>query len=441
LFADLSKTLHLLVHRIIYTDLNGEHRNLKAFFYSKEVGCEKPDFLVMDHALQHRSVSVATDEPLCIATLMSISLDAVLAAKEENRMAEVWKLLSEKYGGIPAHLIFSEEDKLPQKGFRWAIGSFLNAENTVAREVVTSLETRQSRWFGEQRGQITEDGLQVTFPGFRLHMNNEKDFNDGKPTHPWPGIEALPESQIFARAEDGKTWFSLTDTTFAMRTRHFSEEELERFLKERTSPLTNILAQGDVCLVAMDNADMGHTQAFLASDENASESSRPAFYKTEQDINVVELSGSSDRSHSLHIHIKRHVILTKLTPEVSRFWETVRDMAYRLRSDEKTAALLAIDRSVSIPSGESQAGPQGDILQEPQNEQEQKQKEAIDVLKQAMKDMMKETLKNDGELATVANTMWHGRQLEDDVWVLIGSFFYHDVVATALPSDQVWVVD
>jgi len=65
----------------------------------------------LDQALQYRSVSVMSDEPLCIATLLGLDISQVLKhSNHDDRMEEMWTLISEKFGGIPAGVAFFEDN-------------------------------------------------------------------------------------------------------------------------------------------------------------------------------------------------------------------------------------------------------------------------------------------------------------------------------------------
>ena len=106
-------------HKSILMDFVKEFMSIQSFFLNP------PTTLVplsqLDQSLHFRSVSVATDEPLCIGTLMSLDLRAILAVNpKDDRMQKVWELIANKRGGLPARIIFFEEPKIPVKGWRWA---------------------------------------------------------------------------------------------------------------------------------------------------------------------------------------------------------------------------------------------------------------------------------------------------------------------------------
>jgi len=69
---------------------------------------------LVESALRFRGVSVASDEALCIATLMQVDLSALTCIREEDhkdemrllRMKKVWELIATEHG-VPSSFIFS----------------------------------------------------------------------------------------------------------------------------------------------------------------------------------------------------------------------------------------------------------------------------------------------------------------------------------------------
>ena len=61
-----------------------------------------PNLGLLDRALSHRNTTVPSDEALCIATLMNLDIDRVLGMSGEDRMVQIWDLITEKNkGGFP----------------------------------------------------------------------------------------------------------------------------------------------------------------------------------------------------------------------------------------------------------------------------------------------------------------------------------------------------
>ena len=88
------------------------------------------DLSVIQSALQYRSTSVATDEPLCLSCLMGLDTDKILEAEPSERMAAFWSMCPR----IPRVLVFWQHTTLQQPGFRWAPKSFLGIESSAMSE-------------------------------------------------------------------------------------------------------------------------------------------------------------------------------------------------------------------------------------------------------------------------------------------------------------------
>jgi len=64
-------------------------------------------FKMLEIALLHRSLSVPSDEPLCIRTLMGLDIRRVIPLKEQYAtMREIWLMLAKRFNGIPASIVF-----------------------------------------------------------------------------------------------------------------------------------------------------------------------------------------------------------------------------------------------------------------------------------------------------------------------------------------------
>ena len=76
--------------------------------------------------LQHRSVTVPSDEPILIATLLALDVGKVLEKPLPDRMNALWRLLGVSPQGIPRDLPFHMGPKLSEPGLRWAPQSLLS---------------------------------------------------------------------------------------------------------------------------------------------------------------------------------------------------------------------------------------------------------------------------------------------------------------------------
>jgi hypothetical protein len=130
---------------------------LEIFFHADRINQPGPGLHSLNAALQYRSVSVPSDEPLCIACLMSLPLAALLGSdvNKDDRMPMLWKLIAEKEGGIPSSIIFFEDTGLNARGWRWAPASLL----TTKIQWQTP-DTRILTWKDGNRGEPTVKRLE-----------------------------------------------------------------------------------------------------------------------------------------------------------------------------------------------------------------------------------------------------------------------------------------
>lgn len=80
--------------------------------------------------LRWRATSVPLDEPLCLATLANLDMEAVLEGPKEGRMKRFWSLLP----NVSAQVIFWTGSRLEEDGFRWAPASFLGESEPIFQD-------------------------------------------------------------------------------------------------------------------------------------------------------------------------------------------------------------------------------------------------------------------------------------------------------------------
>jgi len=142
-FAVLGKSIvqhrqYSMRHRSIDADATKEFLGIGSFF----LDTKPPTLKVLDESLKYRSVSVATDEPLCIGTLMSLDLDAILSVQpKEDRMQKIWELVAALHGGITSQIIFFQELRIDTPGWKWAPKSLLQMQKGIS-----NLNSRMIRW-------------------------------------------------------------------------------------------------------------------------------------------------------------------------------------------------------------------------------------------------------------------------------------------------------
>lgn len=103
-------------------DLGNEFMRLWIFFVvSKDKNSIASVLSILDRALNDCAVTVPSDEPLCIISLLSLNSKPIVAVDTaEDRMQQVWKHIAKQYNGIPAKIIFMDFPRLQSEGWAWA---------------------------------------------------------------------------------------------------------------------------------------------------------------------------------------------------------------------------------------------------------------------------------------------------------------------------------
>ena len=400
-------------HQVFALDSAQEFWRIDAFFKRHEhpVEGDHPNLIVLDQALQFRSVSVASDEPLCIGTLMSLDLPAILAAEpKEGRMQMVWRLLADKMGGIPALVIFFEERRIQAKGWRWAPKSLLSVEKTFNQPNV-----RIVRWAVGQMGVPTSLGLRVRFPGFKISVTK---YNDGKPRHPWPGLRRIPESYMHFRDSETGEWYMVSDKKYAyLSSKWRTEEERQEYNKLELFPLHDI-ADSDEALIVM------RLKGRAAALQDA------LFAFPVPKGGMIEADGET----GLPVRTERHIIVNQLELEAGYIYTTIGKLAMELRADEMTDRHLELHGRLKAEAGSSL------VALNAKMEEDEEFKASVKVLRERMKAMTAEAMKEDERFVNAVNTHF-GVSFLEDIWVLIQDYFNHAFLGQKLEDEQLWHID
>ncbi|KAK0610632.1 hypothetical protein B0T17DRAFT_119892 [Bombardia bombarda] len=129
-------------------------------------------FFFLWHALKFRSVSVLSDEVICLATLLGLSIgkthDAVPLIGNgqtvEEGMCELWRRIEAQTGMVPKGIVFSTIPRVEVDGFRWAPRTLI--QHAKYGELDLSI-------VGFRAGRIGKRGLEARFKGARLAVMGE----------------------------------------------------------------------------------------------------------------------------------------------------------------------------------------------------------------------------------------------------------------------------
>jgi hypothetical protein len=350
---------------------------------------------MLESALQTRSFSVSSDEPLCIATLMGLDIRKVLAIQgAELRMCKIWKMLSEQFGGIPANIIFYEDHCLPFSSWRWAPRSFVPSASSQF-----DLNARKRRWTalrtGSKLGVPSFFGLRVQFPGFKLRYNMKEEDN------PFKGIYRPTETSVMFQDEEG-TWYSITQSNSPWSTAPDYYERMKEARERDGWPLSDAIQEGN-CAVVLE-VEMRQ--------QNGQE--RDAFRGI-----LVKINDSAGSEPGVIVaERKLHVLVATLYEQEAMVQETYKRLWMKTREDELTSELAGIE-----------------------DQQSSVYKEIWGKVMKKMKKVMKEALEDDQELL-VAMPRLYGEKFDAEVlWIRMANWWEQENTGVKIPKDKVWCID
>ncbi|KAM3075409.1 hypothetical protein ACMFMG_007154 [Clarireedia jacksonii] len=368
---------------------------------------------LLNEALLLRGVTVATDEPLCIGTLMHLDLAKILAVEQkERRMEKVWELLEKSENGIPASIIFLEETKISTLGWRWALKSLLHSEN-----VILFSANRFPHGVDYKRASIVSGGLKVTYPGYRIKI---REYGDGKPRNPWPGLIHIPESELVFRDDKLQRTFKVMDISQAIAGR-------EEHKNQDLFPLHDLADSNASGLVINAFEFDGKTLKPVTS------GLKSAIFGTTVDSDE-RLTSSGDVEKAIKIDAKYRVILYPCEDDLSYVYDIVAKCAIQARSHELTDKHIAVYSRLQDECGESSKN-----LQERMKEDEEFQASKL-TLVDYFKATMNRVVQED-ERFMKGLTRHMGSDILDHIWKMMADWCKNDYIGESLSEEQVWIVD
>ncbi|KAG5973860.1 hypothetical protein E4U55_000231 [Claviceps digitariae] len=400
----------------IWQDINHEYNQLLGF--SPKTGPEntlvwpQPSLSTLQRALHFRTVSVASDEPLCISTLMNLDTMYIASATTaEERMARVWEKLAQDQGGISARVLFYLDDKINMPGWRWAPKSLLASSTD---DSVLSLDERAMRFHIEHTqdlGVPTSLGLKITLPGYRLIPAS---ILPGLPLHPWPEVIKPSEDQILLQNEETGQWFRIIDWYRAKKLPTWTRQESLAFDKREESPLCKAIDTGR-CGILVDETLAMEDSTRIGCLLQVEEISRG-----ETTTLVGHTTVSNEPSIPLRARRDRSVIMSRLTVAERQMMSMIQHLAEVVAQNESTAAFLEVQKGFKPGSTEWKTAEE-EVRQNMKQVMREAWLEHPDVLQQTMKDTV-------------------GEGMDDYAWVFIPKLFSHKIAMKEL-TEQVWIID
>ena len=117
-------------------------------------------FYAILKGLQQRSTSREFDQILCVAILLGVDIEAILAVEEERPLDRM-KVLLRKIAVFPAGIVFVVTRRMDDDGFTWAPLSMLREVEHIDRIVLT-----------EDTSTLSNKGLHVNFAGLVFPGNS-----------------------------------------------------------------------------------------------------------------------------------------------------------------------------------------------------------------------------------------------------------------------------
>ena len=135
-------------------------------------------FSLIVYNLQRRATTVADDEPICLATLAGMDIDA---SDRLPTMKDILIHVSQSPKGLPQHILWDSGARMKEQGYTWAPASFL----------------QRPYWFlgsFSTRAEITEDGIVVESESSRLLSDIQWEYDMSRDEGRYVGAYELRDS-------------------------------------------------------------------------------------------------------------------------------------------------------------------------------------------------------------------------------------------------------
>lgn len=154
------------------------------FRNNEKQGAQMRDIM---NGLVYRAVTVPSDEPLIIATLLALDLSPILASGPAERMNILWRIIGISPSGIDKHILFHMGPKIHERGLRWAPRSLLSVDKYFT--IPKPGEEENRGFLGTDRD---AKGLVVELAGVRISIAKPA---NGLPEH-LAGFDSKPKNDI-----------------------------------------------------------------------------------------------------------------------------------------------------------------------------------------------------------------------------------------------------
>ncbi|KAK1585870.1 uncharacterized protein LY79DRAFT_670705 [Colletotrichum navitas] len=229
------------------------------------------------NALKYRSLTVASDEVICLATLLDLRIKTTRGEVEpligdgetpEDGMCQLWLRVETLQGasGLPGDVIFSRVPRIQVPGFRWAPRTLVQYAKYGNMSVWPS--SPYPAW-------IEDEGLRVRFPGAKLNCfgglgmvgrllptgprsADEKGDGNGRDAEAG-GETVVPRVLMIKVPTGGDQWYAARvyeepkdgkgDGSINLRSSGEDEESRPKAIADRHDDLVQLIRNGAVALV------------------------------------------------------------------------------------------------------------------------------------------------------------------------------------------------
>jgi hypothetical protein len=264
---------------------------------------------------------------------------------------------------------------------------------------------------GYKRASVVPGGLKVTYPGYRIKV---REYGDGKPRNPWPGLRRLPEYAFIFRDDSLQKMFTVMDKGQVVNDGNM-EERLNLF------PLHD-LADGNTSGVVID--------AFSIFDAKSPVSAIIGLTVDSDDA----LAFSGEVEKAIKIEAKYRVVLSPCKDDLCYIHDILAKCAVQARSHELTNNHLAIYSRLQEESGESI-----ELLQTRMEKDEEFQASKLAQI-DYFKAMMNKVAQEDARFVKAARAHM-GSDILDFIWKMVPDWCSNDYVGERLSDEQIWIVD
>ncbi|KAI6910118.1 hypothetical protein KC318_g3481 [Hortaea werneckii] len=158
----------------------------------------EPSLVDVHMAFRNRSVSVPSDEALCLCTCLAIDQTLVVQAPNEQRLAAFWSAMRHAGRTVPNSLLFFNGPRHSQEGLRWAPVSFVGS--------TSSWSGLRKAKFTDEVAHICPQGLLVYLPAIEISVSRVPSLTE---EHDWAKVMPDLVNVFFVRVTVSGNWFML----------------------------------------------------------------------------------------------------------------------------------------------------------------------------------------------------------------------------------------